>query len=331
MKAVGSIVCCLVTLAGCAMRGPAASAPPLPAAAIVATIPIGTPPTYLAISPDGARVFAASSGQLSIVRTSDNAVTATVPIRAYTSGVAVTPDGARVLIDSVTGVSLTVVDAATGAEGKSIPLIVEVHPGGYQRIAVAPGGRRAYVANVRKEYLAIADLSGGPASQSLMDLRPSDVTFSPDGRVLYVTGCKEFCTTGTVEALDASTLQTLRTFSVGPSPYRFALSPDGARAYTTNLAAPSLSILDVASGSVVATTPVGVEPTGLAVSPDGARVYVVSQMQRTLAVIDARDGSVEATVGFPNQPREVVVSPDGRRLYLSTQTSLLVIDPSQLE
>ncbi len=331
MKAAVSIVCCLVVLAGCGMRGgPIASAPPLPASAIVATIPIGTPPTFLAISPDGSRVFAASSGQLSIVRTSDNGVQATVPIRAYTSGVAVTPDGARVLIDSVTGVSLAVVDAATGAEQKSIPLIVEVRPGGYQRIAVAPGGRRAYVANERKEYLAIADLSGGPASQSLMDLRPSDVTFSPDGRVLYVTGCKEFCTTGTVEALDASTLQTLRTFSVGPSPYRFALSPDGTRAYTTNLAAPSLSIVDVASGTVVATTPVGIEPTGLAVSPDGSRVYVASQMQRTLAVIDARDGSVQRTVGFPKQPREIVVSPDGRRLYLSTQTSLLVIDPSQL-
>lgn len=330
---MGRMIVGLVLLAGCAMRsgvvGP--SAPPLPASAIVATVPVGTPPTLLAMSPDGSRLFAASSGTLKIIRTSDHAVAATASIPAYTSGVAVTLDGARVLVDNVTGVSLTVVDAATGALQKSIPLIIEIHPGGFERIAVAPDGRRAIVANQRKEYLAVADLGGGAASESLLDLRPSDVTFSPDGRTLYVTGCRDFCTTGTVEAMDAATLRTLRSFAVGPSPYRFALSPDGTRAYTTNLAAPSLSIVDVAAGSLVATVPVGVEPTGLAVSPDGSRVYVASQMARTLTVVDAQAGTVVRTRATPTQPREVVVSRDGRRVYLSTQTDVLVLDPQRLE
>ena len=119
----------------------------------------------------------------------------------------------------------------------------------------------------------MADLRGGPARESLLDMRPRDVTLTPDGGTLYVTGCRDFCTTGTVEALDAGTLNTVRSFAVGPSPYRFALSPDGRRAYTTNLAAPSVSIVDLAPGTVVATVPVPVEPTGLAVSPDGGTVY----------------------------------------------------------
>ena len=278
-----------VVLAGCATRGGhAPSAPSLPASAIVATIPVGTPPTLLAMSPDGSRLFAASSAQLSIIRASDAQVAATVPIPPYTSGVAVTPDGARVLISSVSGVSLTVVDAASGAVRRPIPLIMDMHPGGFERIAVTPDGRRAYVANQVKEYLAIADLRGGPANQSLVDLRPSDVTLTPDGRTLYVTGCREFCTTGTVEALDTATMSTLRSFAVGSSPYRFALSPAGTRAYTTNLAAPGVSIVDVATGTLVGTVPVGVEPTGLAASPDGTRVYVASQTARTLTVIDAQ-------------------------------------------
>lgn len=321
----------LVLLAGCAARsGPPPRAGTLPASAIVASVPVGTPPTLLAMSPDGSRVFAASSGQLSIIRTSDAQVAATVRIPPYTSGVAVTPDGTRVLINSVSGVSLTVVDAASAAVRRSIPLILEIHPGGFERIAVTPDGRRAYVANQGKQYLAIAHLRGGPANQSLLDMRPSDVTLTPDGRTLYVTGCREFCTTGTVEALDTATMSTVRSLAVGPSPYRFALSPDGTRAYTTNLAAPSVSIVDVAAGNVVGTIPVGVEPTGLAVSPDGTRVYVASQMARTFTVIDARRGAVVATMATPTQPREVVVSPDGRRLYLSTQTAVIVLDTTRL-
>jgi len=205
-----------------------------------------------------------------------------------------------------------------------------MHPGGFERIAVTPDGRRAYVANQVKEYLAIADLRGGPANQSLVDLRPSDVTLTPDGRTLYVTGCREFCTTGTVEALDTATMSTLRSFAVGSSPYRFALSPAGTRAYTTNLAAPGVSIVDVATGTLVGTVPVGVEPTGLAASPDGTRVYVASQTARTLTVIDAQRGAVVAIMATPTQPREVVVSPDGRRLYLSTQTAVLVLDTTRL-
>lgn len=328
---MGRIIVMLVVLAGCATQGGhAPSAPSLPAPAIVATIPVGTPPTLLAMSPDGSRVFAASSGQLSIIRTSDAQVAATVPIPPYTSGVAVTPDGARVLINSAAGVSLTVVDATSGAVRRSIPLIMGMHPGGFERIAVTPDGRRAYVANQVKEYLAIADLRGGPATESLLDLRPSDVTLTPDGRTLYVTGCREFCTTGTVEVLDTATMSTVRSLAVGPSPYRFALSPAGTRAYTTNLAAPSVSIVDVAAGTVVGTVPVGVEPTGLAASPDGTRVYVASQMARTLTVIDAQRGAVVATMATPTQPREVVVSPDGRRLYLSTQTAVLVLDTTRL-
>jgi YVTN family beta-propeller protein len=328
---MGRIVVGLMMLVGCGVaRGPVPTAPPLPATAVVATIPVGTPPTLLAMSPDGSRVFAASSGKLTIIRTSDDQVAATATIPAYTSGVAVTRDGARVLIDNVTGASLIVVDAATGTLQKPIPLILEIHPGGYERIALTPDGRSAIVANQRKEYLAIADLRGGPPRESLLDQRPSDVTFSPDGRSLYVTGCRDFCTTGTVEVLDATTLNTVRSFAVGPSPYRFALSPDGTRAYTTILAAPSVSIVDVASGTITRTVTVGVEPTGLAVSPDGARVYVASQMARTLTVIDAQTGTVVRTMATPTQPREVVVSPDGRRVYLSTQESVLVLDPQGL-
>jgi YVTN family beta-propeller protein len=161
-------------------------------------------------------------------------------------------------------------------------------------------------------------------------MRPSDVTLGRDGRTLYVTGCREFCTTGTVEVIDTTTFSVLRSFDVGPSPYRFALSPDETRAYTTNLGGSSLSVVDVASGTTRATLPIGVEPTGLAVSPDGTRIYAVSQSERTLTIVDGTGNATVGSVSLPSDPREVAVSPDGRRLYVSTRGAVLVLDAARL-
>src|SRR5262245_52377367 len=180
--ALATFVACL---AGCApIGGSAPSAHPLPTGAVVATIPVGTPPTLLAISPDGSRVFAASSGELAIIRTDTNTVAATASIAPYASGVAVTPDGRRVLVTNVSAAALSVVDADTGMKLPSIPPVLDIPPGGFSRIAVPPDGHRAYVANQAKEYLGVVDLDQSSTTQSLLALRPSDVTLGPNGATL---------------------------------------------------------------------------------------------------------------------------------------------------
>src|SRR5215813_91171 len=49
-----------------------------------------------------------------------------------------------------------------------------------------------------------------------------------------------------------------------------------SRAYVTNGADNTVSVIDTGANSVVATTPVGAGPTGVAVTPDGTRVYVTN-------------------------------------------------------
>jgi YVTN family beta-propeller protein len=317
-------------LAGCgavARPGPVA---PVTIPGAVATIPVGTPPTLLAISPDGSRLFASSSGQLAIIDTASNTVVTTVKTPPYPTGVVVTPDGRRVLLDNVETTRLVVVDAATGAVRPPIDLIVDIHPGGFGRIAVTPDGRRAYVTNQPKQYLAVADLAAGNAVESTLDMRPIDVAVSRDGATLYIAGCKEFCTTGTIQLIDTTSGALQRSYNVGPSPYRIVLSPDGRRAYTTNLGGPSLSVVDLTSGATLATLPVGVEPTGLAISPDGTRVWVANSQQGTITVVDATRNVVAGTVQLPREPREIVVAPDGRHLYVSIRGAVVVLDDAAL-
>src|SRR5262249_36407728 len=104
----GAVGCLLGSAAP--TSGPPPSGHALGAGAVVATIPAGRPPTLLAVSPDGSRVVAQSSGQLSIIRTDTNAIAATVPTSPNPTGVAVTPDGRRGLWNAAVSAQLGVVD-----------------------------------------------------------------------------------------------------------------------------------------------------------------------------------------------------------------------------
>src|SRR5262245_9876713 len=60
---------------------------------VVATIPVGTTPWGVAITPDGAFAYVAnqSSGTASVINTATNTVVATVPVGTGPRGVAITP------------------------------------------------------------------------------------------------------------------------------------------------------------------------------------------------------------------------------------------------
>ena len=67
---------------------------------VTATVPVGTYPCGVAVTPDGTKVYVANNGSntVSVIDTATNNVTATVPVGSYPRGVAVTPDGTKVYV-----------------------------------------------------------------------------------------------------------------------------------------------------------------------------------------------------------------------------------------
>jgi len=277
-------ICVLLsTVVGCAARsGQGSGASALASKATLALIPVGEGPTLLALSADGSRVYAAANSQLSVISTANDRVVATITTQPYPTGLAVDPSGARAFLSALFSLQLMVVDTRTTAVTTPIELFAAFNRGGFGRIALSPEGGTAYIANTRNEVLAVVDTTRPETTSLPMDMRPVDIAVAPDGRSVYVAGCKNFCVTGAIEVLDAGSQLVKRTLSVGSKPYRIALSPDGTRAYTANLGSPSLSVVDLASGSVTATVAVPAQPTGLAVSSDGQRIYVASQATGTI-------------------------------------------------
>ena len=62
---------------------------------VVATVPVGSSPYGVAVTPDGKHAYVANIGSnnVSVIHTASNTVVATVPVGTGPVGVAVTPDG----------------------------------------------------------------------------------------------------------------------------------------------------------------------------------------------------------------------------------------------
>jgi len=67
---------------------------------VTVTVPVGTYPFRVAITPDGTRVCVTDIGNntVSVINTTTNTVTATVNVGQWLYGVAVTPDGTKAYV-----------------------------------------------------------------------------------------------------------------------------------------------------------------------------------------------------------------------------------------
>ncbi|MBC7877876.1 MAG: beta-propeller fold lactonase family protein [Anaerolineales bacterium] len=97
--------------------------------------------------------------------------------------------------------------------------------------------------------------------------------------------------------------------TVGDEPRSVVLTPDKQRAYITNQASATVSVIDLTTNQKTQDIPVGVEPYGIALTPDGSRAYVTNSASNTVSVIDTASNAVAATINIPGiQPRGIAIT-----------------------
>lgn len=144
---------------GSAKSGPSASAEPtlgpeVPIPAIGPTIPVGNPPVFVAVTPNGHHVYVANRDTqvITVLDTAVNQVTATIPVQAGPPRfLAFAPDGHTLYVtiynEQRTIHSIDVID--TGPTGPAPSCI-----------AVLPNSRQAYVSNSAGGTLTVLELAG---------------------------------------------------------------------------------------------------------------------------------------------------------------------------
>jgi YVTN family beta-propeller protein len=223
------------------------------------------------------------------------------------------------------------IDPETRQEVAKVSVGVNGH-----EVAVSPDSRFAYVpiygnSGVGKPgtdgtTIDIVDLRERKLTATIdlgKPLRPHRAEFGPDG-MLYVTAELDKA----VDVVDPSSRKVVAQIPTGAiESHMLVLSPDGTRAYTANVAAGSVSVLDLKKRSLITVIPVAKVVQRISISADGKRVFTHDQDTPRIAVIDTATNKVAGWISVPATVYSSSPSADGRQLFAASPAGkLFVID-----
>src|SRR3984957_9697151 len=203
-------------------------------------------------------------------------------------------------------------------------------------VAVSPDSRFAYVPiygnfGVGKpgtdgatiDVVDLHDRKPAPTIFLAKPLRPHRAEFGPDG-LLYVTAELDKA----VDVIDPATRKVVAAIPTGAiESHMIVISPDGQRAYTANVAAGSVSVLDLKQRSLVTVIAVAKTVQRISISADGKRVFTHDQDTPRIAIIDTTTNKVASWISVPATVYSSSPTADGRRLLASSPSGkIFVID-----
>ncbi|MHB8503455.1 MAG: YncE family protein [Candidatus Acidiferrales bacterium] len=223
------------------------------------------------------------------------------------------------------------IDSQTRKELMKVVVGVNGH-----EVAVSPDSRLAYVpiygnSGVGKpgtdgHTIDVIDLRERKLAATIdlgKPLRPHRAEFGPDG-LLYVSAELD----NALAVIDPATRKIIAEIPTGaPESHMFLISPDGHRAYTANVGAGSVSVLDLKKRSLITVIPVAKTVQRISITPDGKRVFTHDQDAPSIAVIDTATNKVSGWIPLPATVYSSSPTPDGRKLLAASPSGkLFVID-----
>lgn len=213
--------------------------------------------------------------------------------------------------------SASFINLATAEEIAKVPT-----GDGPHEVAVSPDGATAVVANYGGQQnpgnsLTVIDIASKSVTKTI-DLgsfrRPHGIVFLADGNRVAVTAEVNRA----LILVDIERGEVVQHLDTGAEvSHMVAVSPDGSRAFVSNIGSGSICAFELESGrplGEIATAP-GAE--GIDISPDGREVWVTNRAADTVSVIDAHSLAVLATIECPAFPIRVKFTPDGSNVLVS--------------
>lgn len=295
----------------------------------LASVPTGTAPHEISVSPDGRRAVVSNYGTreqpgstVSIIDLEQPQESRRIDLAPHTrphgvawfaaDRIAVTTEGSRHLL---------ILDPASGKVIAAIETAQETS----HMVAVSADARRAYVTSIGSGTTTAIDLVAARKLEDVVTGAGSEaLALTPDGHELWVAAR----TDGMVAIVDTSTLEVKARLPLPGVPIRIAMTPDGHRALITCASAGELVSFDVAThrelgrAKVMAPLAAGaaarpsarlapgsVLPVGLLVARDGRSAYVAATMADRVVQFDTRTLAVLRTIEVGGEPDGLASTP----------------------
>jgi len=239
---------------------------------LVATIPVGSKPEGVSVSPDGSRVYVTNRGSnsVSVIDPANNNVISTILVGQNPLGVAVSPDGTKVYVANQGSNTVSVINALTGTITSTIT--VGSQPAG---VCVSPNGNTVYVANFNDGTVSVINAVTNAVTATIhIGGNPFGVIVNPNGSQLYVSNE----TTDVYEVNTVSntiTATATLTYAGNGRTRGLAVSADGKYLYVANAFNVQQVYIPLFAGAGITGNPWSLA-IGVSMSPDGTHIFATN-------------------------------------------------------
>ncbi len=159
-------------------------------------------------------------------------------------------------------------------------------------------------------------------------ITPAGLAVTPNNQYVYVANNNNYGLTGqdSVTVINAATNLPVTTI-FDPSfnqPYTVTINAEGTKAYVTNSAARTVTIIDIANNTVIGTISGFDGPSGLVITPSGSTAYVNnyggpiagSGNGNTVSVVNLNNNTITDTITVGQAPAALAITPNGEYVYV---------------
>ncbi len=288
---------------------------------LVATLPTGSGPHEVAVSPDGRTAVATNYGgevagsSLTVIDVPSARVEKTIDLGDYRRphGIVYLGDGVHVVVTAEDNQSLLTVHVPSGRVANAVRTGQETS----HMVVVTPDGARAFVPNIGSGSVSVIDLKAGQLIRNIATGAGAEgIAITPDGGEVWVTNRSA----DTVTVIDAATLEIISELGSKSFPIRAKSTPDGRHVLVSNAQTGDVAVFDAATkkevrrvtmefsakstegrlfGSVFGQSPV---PIGILVRPDGKRAYIANTNADRVSIVDLENWTTIGILEPGKQP-----------------------------
>lgn len=323
---------------------------------IISSVPVGSKPQYIAVTPDGEKAYVANqlSNDVTVIELSSMEVRAIIAVGSDPEEIAITPDGKKAYVANagVTagmseyefGNTVSVIDAENDLLIKHIQVGIEP-----RSVVMDPDGTKAYVSDGNANGLQPAEVhvidTINDVYQRSIILResafytPTGIDVTPDGRRLFVISEA----TGNLLAVDALEHTVVAYKPIAPRAVKVSRNGQYVYVYSPQyppsgegrffvIDAYSLEVLETIDLGIITTDHIGDQRTlRIVLDSDEDTAYLAGGDGDEVIVLDLNINQIVARIQIGAEgdsrivpARGIAITPDDRKVFVSSCISQTV-------